>query len=95
MTDCSKPIYNFPYLHSGLTLTDERLICTTVIQGDKDDGLWEEMVKAYTDSYEDIDSCFNNYNHDNKDYCTHLRLLIPAALLAKGDILELGSGEVH
>ena len=95
MTDCSEPQY-YMYYHQtgtpGLRMTDTRLICTTVIKGEKDDGLWEDLVKVYTDRYEDIDSCFNNYNHDNKDYCTHLRLLIPAALLAN-DILELGSGE--
>ena len=92
MTDCSLTDSLFHTYTPGLTISDTRSICTTVIKGDKDDGLWEELVKVYTDSYEDIDSCFKKYNHDNKNYCTHLRLLIPAALLAE-DILELGSGE--
>ena len=89
MSDCV-PVFTKPW--EGTFLSAETLICTTVIKGDKDDGLWDDLVRVYKENFDDIDRCFNNYNHDNKDYCTHLRLLIPAALLSTGDILELGSG---
>merc|ERR1719367_1987060 len=70
-------------------------ICTTVIKGETDakDGLFEKLLSIYEDHFESLDNCYRHYNPKNLNYCSHLRLLIPASILSSGNIVELGSGD--
>jgi len=97
-TDCSEPVlykrYNEEWgLGTAVHIKKERTICTTMIQGAKDNGLFDKVVQVYKEKFEDVDSCYYHHNMNNAPYCTHLRLLLPAALLSTGDVIELGSGE--
>ena len=69
-----------------------RIICTTMIQGAKDNGLFEKVVRiqsvfivlinkikvvrVYKERFEDVDSCYYHHNMNNVPYCTHLRFNI-------------------
>lgn len=73
----------------------EKQIWTTVIQGDLDtDGeTFNSVVTAFRTMFKDVNGAYRHYNKENKDYGTHLRLTLTAALLTQGDILELGTGQ--
>merc|ERR1719195_851783 len=98
-TDCSNGNWDITYVTEewglGKVAHNEkmRIICTTMIQGAKDNGLFNKVVKVYKERFEDVDSCYYHHNMNNAPYCTHLRLLLPAALMSTGDVIELGSGE--
>lgn len=72
----------------------EKQIWTSVIQGDLDtDGeTFNSVVTAFQTIFKDVNGAYRHYNKENKDYGTHLRLTLTAALLTQGDILELGTG---
>ena len=95
MTDCDDVFYNITIDPSSkMKISDTRQICTSIIKGDKDSGdLFEKMVELFDDHYDDINSCYHYYNYNSKDFCSHLRLLIPSTILVSGDILEMGSGD--
>jgi len=98
-TDCSKTLkYNLTTLSSSSSYKIPNSyinICTTVIKGETDakDGLFEKLLSIYEDHFESLDSCYRHYNPKNLNYCSHLRLLIPASILSSGNIVELGSGD--
>ena len=95
MTDCDDVFYNITIDPSSkMKISDTRQICTSIIKGDKDsEDLFEKMVELFDDHYDDINSCYHYYNYNSKDFCSHLRLLIPSTILVSGDILEMGSGQ--
>ena len=77
------------------TETLEKNIWTTLIRGDLDeDGeVFDSVVKTFKNRYDDINAGYRHYNKDNLDYGTHARLMLVAAMMTHGDILELGTGE--
>jgi len=76
----------------GLSWTTKKF--TTVIQGDLDTqgSLFSTLCRTFQDHFDDINLCYRHYNVDNKDYGTHMRLLLVGTLLTAGDVLELGAG---
>ena len=71
-------------------------IWTTLIQGDLDrDGkVFNSITKAFKENYSDINAGYLHYNKENLAHGTHIRLVILAAMMTHGDILELGTGDV-
>ena len=59
-----------------IQIKKERTICTTMIQGKHDRGLFETVVNVHRHRFEELDSCYYHYNMDNAAYCTHLRWLL-------------------
>ena len=68
----------------------EKEIWTTLIRGDldKDDNVFNSIVKAFKENFDDVNAGYRHYNKKNLDYGTHARLLLVAAMMTHGDILE-------
>ena len=75
--------------------TLEKEIWTTLLRGDMDiDGkIFNSVREAFKDNYDDLNAGYRHYNNKNHAYGTHARLLLLAALMTHGDILELGTGD--
>ena len=73
----------------------EKDIWTTMIRGDldEDDKVFNFIVKVFKENFEDIDAVYRFYNKKNNIYGTHVRLLLVAAMMTNGNILELGTGD--
>jgi len=73
----------------------EKQIWTTLIRGDldKDGKVFDSVVKAFKDNFDDANAGYRFYNNENAAYGTHARLLLVAAMMTHGDILELGMGD--
>ena len=69
---------------------------TTIIQGDldKEGKVFESIIRKFKENVEDVNAGYNYYNKDNLYRGTHIRLLIVAAMMTCGDILELGTHEL-
>ena len=78
----------------GVT-TVEKEIWTTLIKGDLDikGDIFNSVVEAFKNNYDELNAGYRYYNQENVDYGTHARLLLLAALMTHGDILELGTGD--
>ena len=70
-------------------------VWTTLFRGDLDiDGkIYDSIVTAFNEHFDDINDVAKQYNKDDHIYGTHTRLLLVAAMMTGGDILELGAGE--
>jgi len=70
-------------------------IWTTLIRGDldKDGKVFDSIVKSFKDDFDDVNAGYRFYNNENAAYGTHARLLLVAAMMTHGDILELGMGD--
>ena len=68
---------------------------TTLISGDldQDDALFNSIVEAFKNNLDEANAGYKNYNEENAAYGTHARLLLVAAMMTHGDILELGMGD--
>ena len=85
-------LYEHPVLPHGVKLP----VWTTLVQGDFDHGeLFSEVLEVLSDSdlIEGINGVHRTYNPGRAGFGTHLKLLVVAALLTKGDILEMGAGD--
>ena len=73
----------------------EKEIWTTLIRGDldEDDNVFNSIVKAFKENFDDINAGYRHYNKKNLDFGTHARVLLVAAMMTHGDILELGTGD--
>ena len=73
----------------------DKEIWTTMIWGylDEDDKVFNLIVKVLKENFEDIDAVYRFYNEKNNIYGTHVRLLLVAAMMTNGNILELGAGD--
>ena len=92
MTDKSQLslLYEHPVLPHGVKLP----VWTTIVQGDLDhEELFSEVVEVLSDHREGINGLHRTYNPDRAGFGTHLKLLAVAALLTRGDILEMGAGD--
>ena len=92
MTDKSRVslLYEDPDLPHGVKLP----VWTTLVQGDMDQGgeLFREVIET-VDSYAgEVSAVYKTYNPNRAGFGTHLKLLLVAALITDGDILEMGSG---
>ena len=69
-------------------------IWTTIIQGDLDEEgkVYQAIVNKFKKEFDEVNAVYRHYNRKNIDYGTHARLLIVAAMMTSGDILELGTG---
>ena len=70
-------------------------VWTTLIRGDLDQDatVFNSIVKEFNDKFDDLNAGYRHINKDNVDYGTHARLLLIAAMMTHGDILELGTGD--
>ena len=68
---------------------------TTLISGDldQDDAVFNSIVEAFNNNLDEANAGYKNYNEENAAYGTHARLLLVAAMMTHGDILELGMGD--
>ena len=73
----------------------EKNIGTTLISGDldKDGKVFDSIVKAFKDNFDDVNAGYRYYNRENLATGTHARLLLVCAMMTHGDILELGIGD--
>eukprot|EP00090_Calanus_glacialis_P038258 TRINITY_DN6683_c0_g1_i4.p1 TRINITY_DN6683_c0_g1~~TRINITY_DN6683_c0_g1_i4.p1 ORF type:complete len:640 (-),score=138.81 TRINITY_DN6683_c0_g1_i4:103-2022(-) len=80
----------------SLSTTLEKKIFTTIIQGDldKDGKVFESIIAKFKEHADDINAGYNHYNEDNLYKGTHIRLVLAAAMMTFGDILELGTDEL-
>ena len=80
----------------SLSTTLEKKIFTTIIQGDldKDGKVFESIIAKFQEYGDDINAGYNHYNEDNLYKGTHIRLVLAAAMMTFGDILELGTDEL-
>ena len=76
--------------------TLEKKILTTIIQGDldKDGEVFESIIDKFQEHVDDINAGYNHYNENNLYEGTHIRLVLAAAMMTCGDILELGTDEL-
>ena len=93
MTDKSRVslLYEDPDLSHGVKLP----VWTTLVQGDMDQGgeLFSEVIETVDSYAEEVNTVYKTYNPDRAGFGTHLKLLLVAALITDGDILEMGSGD--
>ena len=56
-------------------MVNERIICTTIIKGERDDhqGLFEKVVEVYNENFDDLNRSYHHHNLGGEMYCTHLR----------------------
>jgi len=80
-----------------IPLTDNvrKQVWTTLIRGDldQDGAVFDSIVEAFKDNLDEANAGYKHYNVDNAAYGTHARLLLVAAMMTHGDILELGMGD--
>ena len=76
-------------------LSSEKRIMTTIIQGDLDYGgnLFNSVKRKIQEDSSDVNAAYKHYNNENDYSGTHLKLLLVAAMMTCGDILELGTDE--
>jgi len=77
------------------SVSSEKKIMTTIIQGDLDDGgkVFNSIKKKLKHQADEINAAYKHYNKDNIYAGTHIRLLFVAAMMTCGNILELGTDE--
>merc|ERR1719483_90717 len=70
-------------------------VWTTIFRGDLDINgkIYDSIVKAFSEHFDDINDVARLYNKEGNVYGTHTRLLLVAAMMTSGDILELGAGD--
>ena len=70
----------------------EKEIWTTLIRGDldEDDNVFNSIVKAFKENFDDINAGYRHYNKKNLDFGTHARVLLVAAMMTHGTYLSLG-----
>lgn len=80
-------------LSMGAVMT--KTVWTTLIQGGRDQGgvAFRSVVDAFEENSDLLNSGYRHYNKNNTASGTYLRLLLAAAMLTHGDMLELGSGD--
>ena len=68
----------------------EKEIWTTLIRGDldEDDNVFNSIVKAFKENFDDINAGYRHYNKKNLDYGTHARLLMVAAMMTHTKLLH-------
>ena len=73
----------------------EKEIGTTLIRGDldKDGKVFDSIVKAFKENFDDVNAGYRYYNRENLATGTHALLLLVSAMMTHGDILELGIGD--
>ena len=76
--------------------TLEQKILTTIIQGDldKNGNVFESIIAKFQEHADDINAGYHHYNEDNLYEGTHIKLVLAAAMVTCGDILELGTDEL-
>ena len=62
-------------LNGFVKMVNERIICTTIIKGERDDhqGLFEKVVEVYNENFDDLNRSYRHHNLGGEMYCTHLR----------------------
>merc|ERR1719233_80835 len=77
------------------TLSSEKRILTTIIQGDLDDGgeVYNSIKRKLKLNNNEINAAYKHYNKENLYAGTHIKLLFVAAMMTCGNILELGTDE--
>ena len=73
----------------------EMEVWTTLIRGDmdKEGEVFNSVAEAFKDNFDDLNAAYRHYNKKNLVYGTHVRLLLLATMMTRGDILELGTGD--
>ena len=73
----------------------EMEVWTTLIRGDmdKEGEVFNSVAEAFKENFDDLNAAYRHYNKNNLVYGTHVRLLLLATMMTRGDILELGTGD--